>query len=428
MSLSPLILTYRALTRLAEPFAPRLLAKRLAAGKEDPDRWQEKLGHPTVDRPDGTLVWLHAASVGEALSTLELLRRLIEQTPGLKVLITTGTRTAAALVLARAPTGVIHQFAPLDMPRVVNKFLDYWHPDLVLWTESELWPTQLMQLRKRGIPVILINGRLSRKSYKNWRFAPLAARTILRSFTHIMAQDEETARHFTRLGLTNAQVEATGSLKEGAAPLPHDDLERKRLAAVFGGRPLWCAASTHAGEEEIVADAQSAARRSLPSLTLILVPRHPERGTAIAEMLTARGFNVVQRSLGELPDAETEIYLADTLGEMGLWYRLAPVSFIGGSMVPIGGHNPFEPATLGSAILHGPHVENFAEGYARLGKAGAAACAQDAETLAKILAHAVLPSHAAEMAAAAWDVSSDGAETTDRVLGVVLAQLRKQLQ
>jgi 3-deoxy-D-manno-octulosonic-acid transferase len=427
MTLSPLIHGYHVLTWALQPLAPRLLNRRLAAGKEDPARWVEKLGQPSASRPEGPLVWLHAASVGEALSTFELLRRLMEQRPGLSVLLTTGTRTSAELVSARAPRGVIHQFAPLDTPTAVAGFLDHWRPDLVLWTESELWPRQLTRLRRSGVPVLLINARLSRRSFSKWRWAPLAARAVLSCFKRIMAQDDETARHIARLGVSRRHIDVTGSLKEGAAPLPHDDLERKRLAAVFGGRPLWCAASTHAGEEEIVARAHASARRGLPGLTLILAPRHPERGDALAQMLRAEGFCVTQRSAGETPDRETEIYLADTLGEMGLWYRLAPVSFIGGSLVEVGGHNPFEPATLGSAILHGPHVANFAEGYQRLSKAGAALCIETADALAEQLAHALRPSTAAEMAAAAWDVSSDGAATTDHVLDVILTELEARL-
>jgi 3-deoxy-D-manno-octulosonic-acid transferase len=399
--------------------ARRLLARRATAGKEDPARIGERMGRPGAARPDGRLAWFHAASVGEAASLLELLRRIEAGRPDLTCLVTTVTVTSAQLLEARLPARAIHQFAPVDVLPWVERFLDHWRPDLAVWTESELWPATLVATHRRGRPMVLINARISTRSYQRWRWMGGMARALLRRFDRILAQDDLAAEHFGRLGAAPARLEVTGSLKEGAAPLGHDEAERVRVARAFAGRPVWLAASTHPGEEEIAVAAHARARRSLPMLALILAPRHPVRGDGIAEMLRARGLVVAQRSRDEPVTPDTDVYLADTLGEMGLWYRVASVSFVGGSLIEVGGHNPFEPALLGSAILHGPHVRNFADGYARLGAAQAAVRVADEGELAAALTATLAPDRAAAMAAAAWDAMSDGAEVTDRVLEVL---------
>jgi 3-deoxy-D-manno-octulosonic-acid transferase len=410
---------YLALSRRAGSVARRLLRRRAAQGKEDPSRLPERMGLAGAPRPEGRLAWFHAASVGEAASLLELLRRVETGRPDLTCLVTTVTVTSAQLLAARLPARAIHQFAPLDVAPWVERFLDHWRPDLAVWTESELWPAALAATHRRGAPMLLINARISAKSYKRWRWAGGMARALLRRFDRILAQDDLAAEHFARLGAAPGRIEVTGSLKEGAAPLGHDEAERVRVARALAGRPVWLAASTHPGEEEVVLAAHARARRALPMLALILAPRHPVRGDGLAEMLRARGLVVAQRSRGEPVTPDTDVYLADTLGEMGLWYRVAAVSFVGGSLVEVGGHNPFEPALLGSAILHGPHVRNFADGYGRLGAAQAAALVRDESELASALTATLAPDRAAAMAAAAWDAMSAGAEVTDRVLEVV---------
>ena len=278
----------------------------------------------------------------------------------------------------------------------------------------------------RGAPMVLINARISGRSYRRWRWMGGLARSLLRRFDRILAQDDLAGQHFAHLGAAAAGLEVTGSLKEGAAPLGHDEAERVRITRAFAGRPVWLAASTHPGEEEVALDAHAQARRALPMLALILAPRHPVRGDGLAEMLRGRGLVVAQRSKGEPITAETDVYLADTLGEMGLWYRVASVSFVGGSLAPVGGHNPYEPALLGSAILHGPHVRNFADGYERLGAAQAAVLVRDAASLGTALAASLAPDRAAAMAAAAWETMSDGAEVTDRVLDVLGGYLDRE--
>ena len=414
---------YLVFSSHAGGFARRLLDRRLADGREDPERVAERLGAPGRPRPEGQIVWFHAASVGETLSLLELIRRLGEAREDAHFLVTTGTVTSAAILATRLPPRTFHHYIPVDTLAAVTRFLDHWRPDLGVWTESEFWPRLIYETHKRGIPMLLVNARMSRRSHDRWRWVPGFARALLERFDHVLAQDNKTAGYLRSLGLPAEKLEVTGTLKEGTAALPCNEAERKVLAEQMKGRPVWLAASTHAGEEEIVVTAHAMAARSARRLLLIIAPRHPERGPAIADTLTKAGWEVALRSAEEEPGEDTQIYVADTLGEMGLWYRLAPVSFVGGSLVEIGGHNPFEPGALGSAILHGPHVTNFADVYERLSAAGAALEVTDAESLAKRLTEALAPERAAELAHAAWEVCSSGAEVTERTLAVLLERL-----
>lgn len=414
---------YLFMSARATGWARRRLNERLAAGKEHPTRMSERMGVTTLERPEGDLIWFHAASVGEAASLLELLRRLERKRAGVRLLVTTVTVTSEQFLAERLPDGCLHQFAPVDVRPWVDAFLSHWRPDLAVWTESELWPATLWETRRRGTAMLLINARISSRSFRRWRALRPVARRLLGFFDAILAQDDLAGRQLLALGADPERLRVVGTLKEGSAPLEHDEDERVRLARAIDGRPVWLAASTHSGEEAMVVAAHRAARRSTPMLTLILAPRHPDRGDAIAADLRAQGFIVAQRSRGEALGADTEIYLADTLGEMGLWYRVAPVSFVGGSLVPVGGHNPFEPAQLGSAILHGPHVRNFQDAYARLRAGGAAVEVADADALAAALVRTLSPDVAAAMAEAGWRLCSDGAQVTDQVLEEVCARL-----
>lgn len=407
---------YLAFSARAEGLATRKLEKRLSAGKEDPDRIDERKGVAGLARPAGPLIWFHAASVGESLALLEVLRLIAEDWGHINILVTTGTRTSAELMAKRLPAGAQHQFVPVDALPYVRRFLDHWQPDLAIWTESEFWPATLHETHKRKVPIVSINTRLSKVSHDRWRWIPSFMGSILRRFSLILAQDDATARYLKRLGARSDKVITTGTLKEGAQPLTYDEGERARFADVCAGRDIWLAASTHPGEEKIIVRAHSRARRSNQDLLLILAPRHPERGPELAAALRDQRWQVAQRSQNEPCTTETDIYLADTLGEMGLWYRLATVSFVGGSLVDVGGHNPYEPAGLGSAILHGPFVSNFVPVYDRLADAGAAQKVEDAMALANALSETLKPDVAAQFATAAWDVASEGAGVTDTVL------------
>lgn len=375
---------YRAVGGALSPLAKTLLRARLAKGKEDPARLGERLGIAGLPRPAGPLVWVHGASVGESLSALPLIEAILKSHPQLYILVTTGTVTSAALMKERLPQRALHQFVPLDAPRFVARFLAYWKPDLALWLESEFWPNLLLMARARGIKLVLVNARLSEKSHRGWtNLRPLAGH-ILSAFSLCLAQDEATAARLRDLGAANLSV--TGNLKAEAGPLPADETELAALRSAIGNRPVWLAASTHKGEEEIAASVHRALAPRFPGLLTLIVPRHPGRGVDIANALREAGLRETLRSARAPLVADTEIYVADTLGELGLFFRLAGIVFMGGSLVPHGGQNPFEPACLECAILHGPHVQNFAEAYGALGRAAAALAVTDAGALTQEIA------------------------------------------
>ena len=365
----------QAWTAAAAAGAPLLRAHlrwRAGRGKEIAARLGERRGEG-ARRPPGRLLWLHAASVGETLSLLPLLDALAERAPDLSVLVTTGTVTAAALFARRLPPAlaarVVHRFAPLDVPRWADRFLAGWRPDAGALVESELWPNLIRAARRRGVPLALVNARLSERSARRWRrWAPGLAREMVSAFSPVLAQTPADA---ARLGALGARLAlCVGNLKDAAAPLPADPAELARLRHATAGRPVFLAASTHPGEEAVVLDAHRRAAARLPGLLTVVVPRHPHRGPAV--VAEAGDLAVARRAAGEAPGPGTAVYVADTLGELGLFYRLAGVCLVGGSLVPHGGQNPLEPARLDCPILLGPHTANFAEPVARLLAAGGA--------------------------------------------------------
>ncbi len=384
MSLPRLI--WASAATLAAPGLRVLLWVRLARGKEMPGRLNERRAIETTPRPAGRVLWLHAASVGETASILPVLARLLQDANDLTVLFTTGTTTAAALLAQRLAAEreprVLHRFVPLDVPAWAARFLDHWQPDAAAFVESELWPNLLSACSIRGIPLMLCNGRMSARSFSRWQRTPQFAREILSKFRRIQPRSEEDAERLRRLDITN--LDPPADLKFAAAPLPVDGVELARLAETLKGRPLWFAASTHPGEEAAAFAVHRALAKHHPGLLTIIAPRHPERGATIAAEaapLTAR-----RRSQGEAPPREG-IWIADTLGELGLLYRLAGIVFVGRSLVPPGGgQNPLEPARLGCAIAVGPHTANFAEHVALLRGADALAVVTDATALAGFVA------------------------------------------
>jgi 3-deoxy-D-manno-octulosonic-acid transferase len=378
--MSALLPLYRLATTLAAPLIAHHLNRRLERGKEDRARFGERLGQAGLARPDGPLVWTHAASVGESLTMLPLVEALLANHPELRVLITSGTVTSARLLAERLPEGAFHQYVPVDRAPYVNAFLDHWRPNLVLWAESEFWPNLTTLAAGRGIPMILVNGRVSPESFARWRRWPGLAKQILQSFRLCLAQAEIDAERLRQIGAGN--VVAAGNLKFAVPPLPADDTEFDRLKAAIGDRPLWLAASTHPGEEELIWQAHREIAKARAGLLTIIVPRHPERGGAVAGTLSGMAARVARRANDDAINTGTNIYVADTLGELGLFFRLAPVSFMGKSLVDLGGQNPIEPARLGSAILFGPHMWNFPDVSAKLVAAGGAETVSDAAALA----------------------------------------------
>ena len=370
---------YRAATRLLEPLAPGLLRWRAARGKEDPARLGERSGRSGARRPDGPLVWLHGVSVGESLSLLPLAQGLRARRPGLTLLVTSGTRTSAALLAARLPAGVIHQYIPVDGPASVGRFLDHWRPDAGILVESELWPNLITLADSRGVKLALASARMTQASAQGWARVPTAARALLDAFTVILPQDDETAERLAALG---GRIGPQLNLKLVGERLPHDPDELARLKASMGDRPVILAASTHPGEEAIIAGAS----REFSAL-LVVAPRHPDRGPEVAETLKAAGLIVARRGAGESLTPDVTAYVADTLGEMGLFFRMADIAVMGGSLVPgIGGHNPLEPARLGTPLVTGPQVFNAAAIYEAMLDQTAAISAADGADLRRHLA------------------------------------------
>jgi 3-deoxy-D-manno-octulosonic-acid transferase len=416
---------WRALASAAAPALGLWLRRRVRLGKEDPARLGERRGIASRPRPAGPLVWIHAASVGESRSALPLLARVLDAHPRAHALMTSGTLTSARLLADALPPRALHQFAPLDVPAWIEGFLDHWRPDAALWLESELWPNTLAALAARGVPAALVNARMSESSFARWRRAGAVLRPPLDAFALVLAQTEEIAARFRMLGARDARH--VGNLKYDVDRLSADPAALAEAGAALAGRPAWLAASTHPGEEEIVADAHRRLAPRVPGLLTILVPRHATRGDAIAAALRAGGVAVAQRSRGEAPRADTAFWLADTMGELGLFYRLAPVVFVGGSLVPHGGQNPLEPAALEAALLLGPHTFNFADIVGALTRAGAAREVIDAESLAEAVAALLVDAAARRrMGQAGVEVWAAGRGAVERVraaLAPVLAPL-----
>lgn len=355
MSSPPALRAYKAATGLLQPFAPLLLRARVRRGKEEPARLPERLGRPSLDRPAGPLAWLHGASVGETLSVLPLITRLRQARPDLNLLVTSGTVTSAALLARRLPPGVLHQYLPVDAPGPADRFLDHWRPDLAVFVESEIWPNLLTAARARGVKLALLSARLSEASLRGWSRTPASARALLGGFDLVLAQDEDTAARLRRLG---ARDDGRLNLKLVGEPLPVDAAALAKAESDAAERPVLLAASTHPGEEEIAL----AAHAALPGEPLlVIVPRHPVRGPEIA---TETGAGL--RSRGDRLGGQA-VYVADTLGELGLWMRLSRAVLVGGSLVPgVGGHNPLEPARLDRPAASGPYVENWRPVYEAL--------------------------------------------------------------
>jgi 3-deoxy-D-manno-octulosonic-acid transferase len=409
---------YRGVSALA-PLALRvLLRRRLARGKEDAARLPERMGVAARPRPPGRLLWLHAASVGEALSALPLVERVLARLPAAHVLVTTGTLTSARMMAERLPPRAFHQFVPLDAAPWVARFLDHWRPDFALWVESELWPNLLLQTASRGVPMVLVNARMSERSFRGWRRWPAAARKLMASFKIVLAQTEAYAERLRALGAP--RVEMLGNLKYASPPLAADEAKLAALRKEIGARPVWLAASLHPGEAIHIGPAQRILRERVPGVLALVVPRHPEKGAAMQAAMAAPDLAIARRSAGETLAPGTDVYIADTLGELGLFYRVAGAAFVGGSLIPHGGQNPIEPAALGVPVLHGPHMFNFAAAIETFDRMGAARLVEDpyglAEQLADILGR---PEVRARMGATARKLAEAERGVIDRVMAAL---------
>lgn len=406
---------YKGLATALGPAIDVYLDRRVARGKEDPARLDERRGIADRPRPEGPLVWLHAASVGEAVGLLTLIRALRDRRPDLTLLMTTGTTTSAEAMGKRLPTAVIHQFVPVDRPAWVARFLDHWRPDLGIWMESDLWPTLVTEADARGIPLAIVDGRLSVGAFQRWRRMGWLARPLFDAFDLVLAASEDQARRFAALGC--ADVRYAGNLKAAGDPPEVDAALAEELRTSIGGRPVWLAASTHPGEDAVVLDAHARLATTRPDLLTVIVPRHTRRGDEIAGLAQGRGLTLARRSAGEPVTPETAVYLADTMGEIAGFYSAIPVTFLAGSLVPVGGHNPIEPAHCGTALVFGPLIPNNRDAADALLAAGGAREVRDAKSLAETVGTLLdTPEAAADMAARAREVAAEGRAGLARIL------------
>ncbi|MEK1932572.1 MAG: lipid IV(A) 3-deoxy-D-manno-octulosonic acid transferase [Pararhizobium sp.] len=370
--------SYRWIGTAIYPLVWSYLAARAAKGKEDSTRRQERYGHASAPRPQGPLVWFHAASVGETTAVIPLIREVSRR--GIAVVLTTGTTTSARVAAERLGASVIHQYVPLDFKPAVARFLDYWEPDLAIIAESEIWPMTIVELGQRHIPQVLVNGRLSDRTFSRWKKRPWLADALFENLALVIAQSDLDADRFRTLGALPVMV--SGNLKVDTDAPPHDGHVLKRYSQQIRDRKTWAAISTFEGEENAAGIVHRALKERTGLLTII-VPRHPERCDAIEAMLNAKGLTVARRTRNDPITPKTDIFLGDTIGEMGLYLRLTEVAFVGRSLFGEGGQNPLEPAMLGCAILSGGNVQNFRDTYQMLAKNGSAKIIRDVEMLAK---------------------------------------------
>lgn len=421
-----LIPLYQSLTTLAHPLMRLYLHRRKQRGKEHPERMKERLGRSDRPRPEGKLLWMHAASVGETNALLPLLNRILSDFPHIHILLTTGTVSSAALVMPKLPPRAIHQFYPVDTPIAVKRFLAHWKPDAVIWTESEIWPNMLLYSRKQNIPLALVNARMSPGSFARWQHLNASIRKLLDCFQLVAPQSSDDCERFRQLGAQN--VHDLGNLKHDSPVLPTNQQEQNKLAEQIGNRPVWLAASTHPSEEIQLAVTHRILHEKHDDLLTIIVPRHAHRGEEIAQTLQATGITTALRSKEDYIKSSTQIYIADTMGELGIFYRLANIVFVGGSLIPHGGQNPLEPARLHCAILVGPHTQNFTAICHDLEACGGLKRIKDAAELAhqveRIIEH---PITREAMSVAALALASEKQGALERVCSTLHPLLEKAL-
>jgi len=377
---------YNTLIRVLYPLAiKRYINKRKENGKEDISRFNERIGRPSKPREDGKLIWMHGASVGESVSMLPLIHKLLETYPDLQIMVTTGTVTSADLMSRRLPERAFHQYVPIDNPAFVKRFLKHWQPDLVLWFESEFWPALLSGIKKRNIPLILVNGRISNKSFKRWQQFDYISKELLECFTFCLGQSEEDAYRLRILGAKDSLC--LGNLKYAGFNPPVDEEKLTEIQQQINERTIWCASSTHHDEEIRIAQIHKNLKKNIPDLLTLIAPRHPQRGKEIQNAINELGLKTALRSANEKITPETDIYIADTIGELGLWYTLSPLVFIGGSLIPHGGQNFMEPSRFRDAVVVGPHMHNFTDAMNRAKKADAIIQIPDTEKLKETVQH-----------------------------------------
>lgn len=418
---------YRTLTRFSTPVLAHHLRQREKAGKEDAPRASERRGIPSHPRPDGHLIWMHAASVGESLSLLPIVESVLKEFPFSKILVTTGTVTSARLMQQRLPAGAFHQYMPVDHPGWVKQFMDHWHPQFIIWAESDLWPNALYEVRQRQIPAVLLNGRMSEKTFRWWRWARGMMRDLLGSFSLCLAQNEAEAQRLRARGAANVKI--AGNLKYASAPLPHDPEKLALLKHAIADRPVILWASTHPGEEEIAATVHLDLQKQVPSLLSVVIPRHPARGNDVKNIALSKGIATALRTESGLPSTDIGMYIADTLGELGLFYRAVPVMIMGGSFANIGGHNIIEPGQLGCVIFYGPVMYNFVTIRHDFESCGGSVCVQSpAELTGKLADYFKNPSAYKPVAQAALELTQAKAGVLQEIMADITPYLLSTIE
>ncbi len=416
---------YKAILAIMYPLAlNRYIEKRKKNGKEDLARFNERVGKAIKPRPQGRLIWMHGASVGESVSMLPLIKKLLEKYPDLHIMVTTGTVTSAEVMAKRLPERAFHQYFPLEHPLHAARFIRHWKPDLVLWFESEFWPAMLQAIKKRNIPLILVNGRISNKSFRRWQQFEFAIRPILDCFTLCLGQSDEDTRRLKVLGAKNTA--SLGNLKYAGLPLPVDPNKKAALQKQFGNRPVWLVSSTHDDEETKIGRFLKDLQQKVDGLLTVIVPRHPHRGIDIKNALVSEyGLNVSLRSLNEEITDKTEVYIADTIGELGIFYELINIVFIGGSLIAHGGQNFMEPSRYRDATIVGPHMFNFTDAMNRARAANAVIEVNDVLELIDVV-HKLLttPSFLEEKRNLAYNWAASEAKVLDGIIETVEKYLK----
>lgn len=415
---------YNTLIRILYPLViSRYIKKRKENGKEDIKRFNERIGRPTKKRPVGKLIWFHGASVGESISMLPLINKLLELYPTAHVMVTTGTLTSADIMAKRLPERAFHQYITIDNPVFTTRFIKHWQPDLVLWFESDFWPAMLSSIKRKNIPLILVNGRISNKSFKRWQQFDFISKELLGCFTFCLGQSEEDAYRLRILGAKDSMC--LGNLKYAGLPIPIDEQTKSELQKEIGDRPTWLVGSTHNDEELKIGHKLKAIQEQVPNLLTIIAPRHPTRGEEIQKALAELGFKTALRSKGEKISKETEVYIADTIGEMGLWYSLCPIVFIGGSLIPHGGQNFIEPSRMRDAVIVGPYMHNFTDAMNRAKKADAIIQISDAEELKETIIQLLTNKDLLE---AKRSLAYNWANSENKVLDGILGKIKGYIQ
>ena len=426
MPISILLNAYLFFSRLSFGFTTGISLYRKKKGLEDHTRIGERLGIPSVERPNGKVIWLHAASIGESLLALSLINRFSKTSPDVHFLLTSNTVTSGKLVSSNLSDKITHQYLPYDFLSGIKRFLDFWKPSIVLIIESEFWPALITEVDRRKIPLLSINSRISNKSFNRWKKFPKLTQALLNKFDLLLVQSQEVLIKYAELGVLENKLVVTGQIKQESKPLSFNEKLLEELKYYFRNRLIWVATSTHEGEEEIIVSAHKHLLKRLEEdLLLIIAPRYPDRGNQIEKLVNTIGFSSVLRSEGNLPEAKDQVYIADTMGELGLWYRLARVCFVGGSLIQSGGHNPYEPAQLGCPIIHGKYIENFIEPYNRLAEIEGAQVVSTSEELSNAVEKALDPKFNSIYALKGKMLDQANGEPINKTLEIVESYLSK---